>query len=105
MWFLGHGGRLGCSRCFKVFTGLVGCMDYSEFDRHNWHPCTRAEHNSAAFSIKTLNTATAVENAESKAGCKYSELLQMPYSDAPKMLTIDPMHNLFLGTAKQLRIF
>lgn len=83
-----------------MFTGIVGCMDYSGFDRHNWRPRTRAEHNSAAFSIKTLNTATAVENAESKAGCKYSELLQLPYFDAPKMLTIDPMYNLFLGTAK-----
>ena len=47
-----------------------------------------------------MKTATAVEDAESKAGCRYSELLRLPYFDAPKMLTIDPMHNLFLGSAK-----
>ena len=98
--FLGHGARLGCSRCFKVFSGVVGSMDYSGFDRHNWCPRTQAEHNSAAFSIKTLKTASAVEGAETKAGCRYSELLRLPYFDAPKMLTIDPMHNLFLGSAK-----
>ena len=98
--FLGHGARLGCSRCFKVFSGAVGSMDYSGFDRHNWCAHTRAEHSSAAFSIKSLKTATAVEDVESKAGFRYSELLRLPYFDAPKMLTIDPIHNLFLGSAK-----
>ena len=39
-------------------------------------------------------------SAESANGCRYSELLLLPYFDAPKMLVIDPMHNLFLGSAK-----
>ena len=60
----------------------------------------KKEHNTAALSIKNLMTATAIEDAESKAGCRYSELLRLPYYDAPKMLTIDAMHNLFLGSAK-----
>ena len=47
-----------------------------------------------------MQTATAVEDIESKAGCRYSELLQLPYFDASKMLTIDPMYNLFLRSAK-----
>lgn len=98
--FLGHSARLGCSRCFKEFIGGVGTMDYSGFDRDNWRRRTRTEHNTAAFSMRNLTTATAIEEAESKAGCRYSQLLRLPYFDAPKMLAIDPMHNLFLGTAK-----
>ena len=47
-------------------------MDYSGFDRENWQPRTRAEHNIAAFAMQNLITATAVEAAESKAGCRYS---------------------------------
>ena len=31
--FLGHGARLGCSKCLKEFPGAVGTMDYSRFDR------------------------------------------------------------------------
>ena len=38
--------------------------------------------------------------AESESGCCYSVLLKLPYFDAPHMLIIDPMHNLFLGSAK-----
>ena len=97
--FLGHSARLGCSRCFKEFSGGVGDKDYSGFDRANWPPRTQV-HNAAALDIKDLPTATAVEEAESATGCRYSELIRLPCFDAPKMLTIDPMHNLFLGSAK-----
>ena len=75
-------------------------MDYSGFDRQNWRPRTREDHNVDAFAAKDLTTASAVEKAASTAGCRFSELLLLPYFDAPKMLVIDPMHNLFLGSAK-----
>lgn len=39
---------------------------------------------------------------ESELGCRYSILLELPYFDAPKMLALDPMHNLFLGSAKHM---
>ena len=52
--FLGHSTRLGCSRCYKEFFGGAGTMDYSGFDRQNWRPRTKAEHNTAAFlELKT----------------------------------------------------
>lgn len=47
--FLGHGARLGCMRCYKEFLGKPGTMDYSGFDRENWPPQTREEHNDNAF--------------------------------------------------------
>jgi len=40
------------------------------------------------------------DNEESKHGLRYSSLLKVPYFDAPRMLIVDPMHNLFLGSAK-----
>ena len=33
-------------------------------------------------------------------GCRFSVLLDLPYFDPVQMLLIDPMHNLFLGSAK-----
>ena len=34
--FLGHGAFSGCSKCLKQFSGSVGNMNYSGFDRENW---------------------------------------------------------------------
>lgn len=39
---------------------------------------------------------------ESELGCRYSCLLQLPYFDPVQMLSIDPMHNMYLGTTKHI---
>lgn len=39
---------------------------------------------------------------ESEKGCRYSVLLKLPYFDPIRMSIIDPMHNLYLGTAKRI---
>lgn len=39
---------------------------------------------------------------ESKYGCRYSILLDLPYFDPIRMTIIDLMHNLYLGTAKHI---
>lgn len=98
--FLGHSACLGCSKCMKQFTGTVGDMNYSGFDRHNWTFRSNESHRRAVQELKQYTTRTALEEAESRLGCRYSELLKLPYFDAPRMLIIDPMHNLFLGSAK-----
>ena len=43
---------------------------------------------------------TSLPAGENESGCRYSVLLKLPYFDTPRMLIVDPMHNLFLGTAK-----
>ena len=48
----------------------------------------------------TCSSKTTKEHKESEVGCRYSCLLQLPYFNAIQMLIIDPMHNLYLGTAK-----
>lgn len=42
------------------------------------------------------------EGLERKFGTRYSCLLELPYFDPVRMTPIDPMHNLFLGTAKHM---
>ena len=93
--FLSHNAHLGCSRCFKRFSGTVGAMNYSGFDRNNWPPRTGARHANDACSLLNMRTKTELQKAESDLGCRYSPLLKLPYFDAPRMLVIDPMHNLF----------
>ena len=39
---------------------------------------------------------------ESSYGCRYSVLLELDYYDPIRMLVVDPVHNLFLGSAKHI---
>ena len=98
--FLSYNARFGCSRCWKKFSGCVGSMDFSGFDRENWRERTGAEHRELVFQLQSKVTKSDRNKAESESGCRYSVLLKLPYFDAPRMLIIDPMHNLFLGSAK-----
>lgn len=101
--FLGHGAHLGCSRCLKKFSGSVGSMDYSGFDRDNWILRSSSEHKENSSKIQAATTLSERDRLESSTGCRYSvllDLLDLPYFDAPRMLVVDPMHNLFLGSAK-----
>lgn len=98
--FLGHNVHLGCSRCLNFFSGTVGSMNFAGFDRDNW-PCrSGTRHAQDAVSLLNIQTKTKLQKAESQLGCRYSVLLKLPYFDAPRMLIVDPMHNLFLGSAK-----
>lgn len=74
-------------------------MDFSGFDRENWCLRTGTEHRRQAIHLLSINTKTQLERAENECGCCYSVLLRLPYFDAPRMLIIDPMHNLCLGSA------
>ena len=98
--FLGHNARLGCSRCLKEFRGGVGSMDYSGFERHNWRLRDGCKHVQDSLKLLTINSRSKLLQEESKLGCRYSVLVKLPYFDAPRMLVVDPMHNLFLGSAK-----
>ena len=98
--FLGHSAHLGCSRCLKCFVGRLGEMDYSGFECKSWPPRTGKRHREDAETLLACNTKMELEGSESKFGCRYSVLLRLPYFDAPRMLIVDHMHNLFLGSGK-----
>ena len=98
--FLSHNARLGCSRCWTQFSGTVGSMDFSGFDREQWRLRSGSEHKQLASCLRSKRTESEIRRVEAKYGCRYSVLLELPYFDAPRMLIVDPMHNLFLGSAK-----
>lgn len=100
--FLSHTANLGCTKCLKIFPGQVGSKDYSGFDRQNWKLRTNSDHRASIRNIQKAKTKTDRDSLERKNGCRYTILLDLPYFDPTRMLIIDPMHNLFLGTAKHM---
>lgn len=100
--FLGHGARFGCSRCLVRFPGSIGNMDYSGFDREKW-PCrSRANHLDAVTDQKKCTSQARLDELESRSGYRNTPFLDLPYFIPWRMLVIDPMHNLFNGTAKHI---
>ncbi len=100
--FLSYSANLGCSRCYANFSRGFGCQDYSGFDRSKWEMRTNSKHRQDVAKTLKCTTKTAQGKTESEVGCRYSALLQLPYFNPVKMLVIDPMHNLYLGTAKYI---
>ena len=97
--FLSHSANLGCSRCYSSFSRL---QNYSDFNRNEWELRSNEKHRKDVDKLNKCKTKTERERMESKFGCRYSELLRLPYFDPVRMLVLDPMHNLFLGTAKHI---
>ena len=100
--FLGHSDNLGCSKCLKLFPGSVGKKNYSGFDRPTWTPRKNNVHRENVECILSCNTAAQQKMKETEFGCRYSALLRLPYLDPPRMLVIDLIHNLFLGSGKHM---
>ena len=101
--FLSYTANLGCSRCYCNFgTGVFGKKDYSGFQRENWIVRSNKKHREDVKVTLSCHSKTAQEEKESRLGCRYSYLLQLPYFDAVCMLVIDPMHNIYLGSAKHV---
>lgn len=94
----------GCPRCLLAFpTASFGDKaDYTNVDGSQWTPRTLQDHKIKALAHKNCNTQTARDVIERDSGVRYSILNELPYFDAPRMLVVDPMHNLFLGTAKHM---
>ena len=102
--FVGHRGRKACTKCLKDFpTETFGDQpDYSGFERDTWPIRTNEEHRKYALLHHDCQTQSSQNDIVRKHGCRYSVLLRLPYFDPIHMCTIDPMHNLLLGTAKHI---
>lgn len=98
--FKGHNANLGCSRCAKVFPGSFGEKDMSGFDRVQWPPRDIQKHKDVCKKLKECNTLAGIQKIETETGIEYSVLVELDYFDPIRFTIIDPMHNLFLGTAK-----
>ena len=101
--FMGHGATLGCSRCLKIFpNGSDNKKDCSGFSRESWPVRNLDAHRETCKKLKKCKTPHEAGNMESQTGIKYSVLIELPYFDPIRFTVIDPMHNLFLGTAKRV---
>lgn len=100
--FKSHNAHRECSRCLKVFPGTFGeKTDYSGFNRENWQPRTIRDHRSKAKQLERSKTLSRRNQLSKEFGINHwSALLDLEYFDIIRCCTIDPMHNLFLGTAK-----
>lgn len=85
--FLGHGAHHGCSKCKKKFSGTVGSMDYSGFNRDSWLPRSSTEHRSIGFSILNERTQAKRFEIENGSGYRFTELLRLPYFDSIPCIT------------------
>ena len=61
-----------------------------------------ADHREAISRIKKCCTKASKLKVESETGFRNTVLLKLPYFDTCRMLVIDPMHNLYLGSAKHI---
>ena len=101
--FVGHSANRGCSHCNKFFPGGFGeKKDYSGFDRSTWPKRTDDSHRQNARKLENCRSKTQRKKMESMLGTRYTSLLELPYYGSITMCVIDPMHNLFLGTAKKM---
>ena len=96
--FLSHCAKLGCSRYCKF--GQDSNESYSKFERDSGR-CKQMSTIELIWSnYRNASQKQSNKQKELEIGCRYSVLLILPYFDPVQMLLIDPMHNLFLGTAK-----
>lgn len=100
--FKGHAANYGCSRCKKFFPGGVGCKDFSGFDRTTWPERSLHAHRLTCNELQKCSTQTAKELLQTRTGVKYLVLIELTYFNPIRFTVIDPMHNLFLGTAKHV---
>lgn len=101
--FLGHGAHYGCSKCLKAFPGSFGEKRiYSGFERDEWPKRCYKDHIKAVQTIRRCKSKTARIKQERLLGWRYTPLMELQYFDSVTQHVIDPMHNLFLGTAKKM---
>ena len=60
------------------------------------------EHRKKAFEWKYGKTLSERHKIEQAYGARFTELLRLPYFDTVRFSIVDPMHNVLLGTTKQI---
>ena len=101
--FKNHNSHYGCSKCFKFFPGNVkDSFDFSGFKRDEWPKRDIDSHKQHARKLLRAKTKTEHDLLAKMYGLYYSVLLELNYFECIRFTVIDPMHNLFLGTAKAM---
>ncbi|OAD69739.1 hypothetical protein PHYBLDRAFT_102468, partial [Phycomyces blakesleeanus NRRL 1555(-)] len=90
--FTSHSSTCVCNKCNRQFHHLPdsNAVDYSGF----WVPRTDAK------NCCDANSDAQRKRLERENGVQWSELHDLVYFNLVECTVIDPMHNLYLGTAK-----
>ena len=99
----GHNSHLGCWKCTKFFpySEALRRVDYTGIEIGSLR--THENHKKNAKSTLSAKTPTERKKQELEVGSKFTEFFHLPYYDCVRYAIIDPLHNLFLGTAKRLQ--
>ena len=100
--FLGHNSKHACWKCCKDFplNEHLHRVDFSGVEVGL--PRTHENHKFIAIDTTSATTPTQREALEHDKGSRFTELMHLTYYDCVRFAIIDPMHNLFLGTAKRI---
>lgn len=81
------------------FAGKFGeKTDYGGFEYHA--PRSGQQHREHVEMCQTFNSDAERSQFQRKHGVRYTDFVRLPYVDLVRMTIVDPMHNLFLGTAR-----
>ena len=103
MWLCGTFLRAEHVQSVLSFSlGVLGKKkDFSGFqDRHAWPKRNGVSHKRNCEKLKASKSQAEYERISRMYGVHYSALCKLEYFDCVRFHVIDPMHNLFLGTAK-----
>lgn len=105
--FMGQSAHKACNKCSTVFprisTGVNSSKpDFSNFDDEHWIMRDSIQQRQEAFDWLDATHITQQRALQTSTGSKWSELHRLCYFDVVRLTTVDPMHNLFLGTPKRM---
>ncbi|XP_065892610.1 uncharacterized protein [Dysidea avara] len=104
--FVAHSATLGCSKCLKPFPSekIAGVKrtDYSGFEKETWQPRSLSVHVTKALEYLHADSEAERKRITKGFGVRYSCLVELSYFDPIRFSVVDPMHNLYLGTAKHM---
>ena len=103
--FTSHSSTRACHKCTREFVVFPGTsnLDYSGNNIDREHGLrTRESNASAAGQWLEARTQAARTRIERETGTRWSQIHRLHYFDPVRSVLIDPMHNLFLGTADRM---
>jgi hypothetical protein len=74
--------------------------DFSNFN-FNFPQRSKEKHKGIAYKFKEANS-TMRNQIFTEHGIRWTPLIRLPYMDLQRFTIIDPMHNLYLGTARRM---
>lgn len=103
--FTAPGATCGCNKCANQWDPNPKhslSRDYSNFNMHEWIPRTKEQNRQRAAEWEKVRTDQERKSHERLYGTRVTELHRLRYFDPIRCTTIDPMHNLFSGTASRM---